>query len=306
MKRFIKIIQAFLFIAVIIAVNMMQSCKDGDKDNDTPKGPDDKPLAGSPGGTPIPDEGRNLNQPNSEFLRSIIMQIKAIRGEDAEQKRGTIREGETTFEWEWDEEKKELTIRYKFDGRTWTVKVKSPAPEVCQITMTAQPYGYAWSQGMDGIFIGHDDGCTDLVWVQYIKREATFKEKNGNEIKRTAGPEIDEQVPYRNQGQFNNGGGSYMEDGAGPSIPLGTTDAEQAGNDALNAVKTKHGLQNNNDIVSVVEKWTFWTYLVCLKPEYKVLGHFDWSFEVTIDPKAHRPIVGPLAKQRGPTWVGGE
>jgi len=234
------------------------------------------------------------------------MQIKALRMEDPTQTEGTIEEGNVTFEWEWNEEKKELTIRYRADARPWTVKVKSPAAEVCQITLTADSIGYVWRQGMDGIFLGHDAACTDLVWVQYIKREAVFKDSAGNEIRRTSGPEIDEQIPYRNQTVFDNGGGTYMEDGAGPSIPLTATaaDAENIGNQALGLVKRKHNLQNNN-IVSVVEKWTFWTYLICLKPGYKVLGHFDWAFEVTIDPRADRPIFGPLEKQTGPTWSAG-
>jgi hypothetical protein len=57
-------------------------------------------------------------------------------------------------------------------------------------------------------------------------------------------------------------------------------------------------------ITKAIETWSFSTYLICLKPEFQVVGHYEWGFTLTVDPR-NAPYLSQSAAH-DPSWTAGK
>jgi hypothetical protein len=115
------------------------------------------------------------------------------------------------------------------------------------------------------IFVMAPGGCTDLKVIQYIERTDTLLNASGKTVqKSTMGPGIDGGIPYSPQGTI--GGNLVSQDAPGISGPAGSTDQQMASGD-LDLMEKQLGVRPGL-AVSATRAFKYWTYEICLKPNY--------------------------------------
>jgi hypothetical protein len=116
------------------------------------------------------------------------------------------------------------------------------------------------------------------IWAQYKKNIDTFYDGDTEVAKKDEGPAIDGQLPYRFQEQPGDGE-ARMSDQPGLRNQAGDTDAEYA---SKQLKKIGVAQASGKKITKLVRVEKFWSYLICTDP-YKVFGHYEWGFTVTLD-----------------------
>lgn len=298
---------------VVCAVLFFPGCQEGNK---KPKGPDGKPLPGTPGGTVIPDPPYNLTEPPMIVYVQIEDGVLDDMKKHPEDTEGEVEMVITVKTVNPDPPPPTLDVRVRIkvkwkrnkdgsfqfttaDGVTVAVKPTADGKaETKTYIIPPPPIGIHY--GEKYFFVGKTS-CTEAIWVQYVRREFEFKDNSGGKIpSKPIGPKIDKQVPYAVQAQPAPGVPA-MEDGPGYSVPLGEKPRDSAPK-ILDKMK-KAANVNNSKITKATEVWSFWTYLICLKPTYKVVGHFEWGFTITVD--VNNPPYIALSNQRTPVWTSG-
>ena len=264
--------------------------------DDVPKGPDQQPLPGAPGGAAIPSPRVTSATPSGGDLAACDA---AKRDMDAHPNDQTGTVGGVTWR--------------RLDG-AWECDVPGPprrthrfkplSGEVDEMTLTNAAQVYAPSGltlfGKTGTFRAKVANCTDAIWVQYIRVEYKFYNAAGAEVAtKTDGPRIDVGIPY--PFQQGAGGEAQMQDDAGARATGGAT-AQQVVSAAINRYKAEAGV-NDATITKAVLKYDFWSYLLCLAPTYRVIGHVEWGFTQTIDQNT-APYISK-SDEREPAWTAG-
>ncbi len=272
------------------------------------QGPDGKPLPGTENGEPIPPfEEREIEIVRHEWLVPFLLPLKltVLDNPETEGKFDVDLGIPPPVTVEWSRDGDVITLRFVIRGQPFVARVRTHPDGPCTIdelegeTATAQFFGVA------ALYFARNEACGDLVWVQYVQRNTEFLDAAGNEVAtHQLGPEIDRGVPYLIQSQLAAGDGAVMEDGPGVSAPLGQAPAQVAST-SLDRFKNEAGQQANDTIASADVAWKFWTYLICLTPEYRVIGRLEWGFRLVVDPTATPPITKPAADVQAPVWTAG-
>jgi hypothetical protein len=194
--------------------------------------------------------------------------------------------------------------RYRFTyGNPVTTVEATPTPDgKAELKTLINPPKTGEHYGPSVFFVAVASGCTDAIWVQYVKREFKFVNASGEDKgSPTKGPEIDQQIPYQNQGQITPGAPA-MEDSSGINDKLGTSPQESA-KGALDNFKKDAGVTDSS-ITKATVTWSFWSYLLCLDPKYEVVGHYEWGFTLVVD-TANKPYI-TQNQTHDPVWTAGK
>jgi hypothetical protein len=264
-------------------------------------GPDGQPLPGQQGGLSLPPDQ------NQETPLQGLFEAEA-RADMADHPKDTSR----TFTK--DTPQGQVTIAWQRTGeKTWTysvaLKPKSPQlpPLSYSATVTTDANGISHTKttfkppvgkrvGPSYIFVAEKVACDKSVIVQYLKEVDTLTDNQGKVIQTsTLGWGIDGGVPY--PAQSNLGGNQTGEDSPGVSDSRpGDTDQQMA-NGQLGRLKDQLHVKNGG--AKGKREFNFWTYVICLAP-LGVIGHWEWSFTINIDP-GNPPYIN-INPDNEPAW----
>lgn len=261
-------------------------------------GPDGKPLVGGPGGAPFANP-RNLKKtPLSRWLQltdCVLKDMKKQADKDDGQVECPDPDGGAPVVVRW---KRKPTPSFTLpDGSG--LKLVSDADGIYSVSLV----GLTPAQqhfGPSSVFLGHAAGCQDAVWIQYIKVEYTFYKTDGTTVStKTNGFRIDQQAPYQNQEGVGTDG-SAMQDEPGIVAGPGVARKDTAGR-AVDRFRTEAGVAEPA-VTKAKVVYSFWTYFVCLKPEFKILGHYEWGFTLVAD-KEHDPFMSDPSDVQPAKWT---
>jgi hypothetical protein len=164
------------------------------------------------------------------------------------------------------------------------------------------PAGTRERRGPAMVFFANPDGCAKCVVYQWVRQSLTwdgdpklrtYLDSDGTHETSSSAPQVDKQSPYLAQ---RPGASPYAEDVPGP--PNGQSAGQVAA--GFDAISSKAPPSPTKLVIG----YEFWTYLVCVDPYY-VVGHYEWSFEITVDIAANKfdPATPPAPTVK---WVPGE
>lgn len=260
------------------------------------KGPDGKPVPKD-----FPPKGeRKLKKPGGAVIAGGSEAVEADIKAHPDKKEGTVE-----IELPPGSGNKHAASWKVLDGGKWTwtigpmtVTVERTSESSTQYIVEPPP---PVRRAFMNVCFSASGACKDIVWVQY-KEVSDRLFEGSNEVKPTnplPGAGIDGQVPYEFQEQ-NSSGGATMSDQ--PALPPGHKPSETDGDVASAEVKKIGDKEAPGKTITKVERTeTFWSYEICVDP-YDVIGHYKWSFKVTLDPSnTAEPIK--VSDKSGPTWT---
>ena len=195
------------------------------------------------------------------------------------------------------------------------VKTVSPCPVEKNLGAASSPDGipYAqvkllnglkvgprkWTYGAGTILRFFSTSCRDLKFVQGVNREVYYVPKKGDAPKPMAGYSHPKgkknwkldvnrgaKTPFYPYTKTLPGGGIGMVDYPGIDKPW-------------NTFKLEEKSQVNPKGSKMIIRWRFRTWVICLKPGPKILGHFNWN--VTVEFNLRPKFKGKVIATR-PTW----
>jgi hypothetical protein len=238
-------------------------------------GPDRKPLPGRPGGASVLSNQMTAPQASYLLLQQIADRAEAQQQSELEQLSGAFENPHVTWK-----KTSDTFYSFEFDGMTVGVTRFPGGVRSIELLKTTPKNQPQQMFGSLAIFAANLPNCADAFWVQYVGRRYEFKTRSSTTaIRKNLVPEIDGGIPY--QIQIRRGPGSaVMTDFAGFQEPLGTT-VEKAAKDGIDAYQ-KQGSISADGITQLVARYRFWSYVICLKPNY-VAGHFEWGYNTHLD-----------------------
>lgn len=263
-------------------------------------GPDGKPLPGSTGGMQLAIGGTTLPDTQHLLFETFANLVEAQQRKSPGRASGSVQGATPPITWELADANSYL---YRTQGFTVRVKRYPPGIRAIEREKTDEANQKELLLGSNEIFAADLTSCSQVIWVQFMERRFKFQRGNSSmPITRILKPEIDEMAPYRIQYQPAPGA-AVMTDDAGANIMIAASASSSRKDLAKSGVQAYAQIAGvpMAGLNAVAAKYKFWTYLICLKPRYTVVGHFEWGYSADIDIVRSSYNVTPLSSR----WMPG-